>query len=281
MSSRKDHSDSLSGLKKFLLEAKKILSINDPLEHAENIEKIDSILERLDPMIEQEEKSSPSSTSIDEKKLSGIFDSTKKAGWGANKKPLIAGESAQPLAGHPLSAKYEGPFASTRHEREFEKVSKLADEMPAPPQALVETLKAWLLERWKTPAYWESMDQIEQTWHLQQLVRKLFKSGGIERDPQFIQGSRKWASETIGEIRKLGMGAPSIVWCVHEIVHLALEEEEEGPAWAATVRFIRDSFADIDPAYAKARLEAEFDNQQLLTPAKPVGKTDTERRGWN
>lgn len=262
-SSPHDRSEGLKGLKKFLAEAKEILKFNP--DDKVKVEQIDEMLAKIDPMIAREAATDEMAQLLGSKPLVAPRGSTSPPapGWG-KLSPKVEAPATK--------TESYAPFPDMAHKKTYERLEGLASAITPPPSGVLEAFQTWLRDKWKTAAYWDSLDQVEQTWHLQALARALFKGGGINRGPEFIPGTRAWTSELIGEIRKLGMGEPSVIWLAHEVVHLALEIEEEEPAWVATIRLIKDAFADIDPAYADQRLKEEFDNQKPLAAGK--------QRGW-
>lgn len=257
--------EGLRGLKKFLTEAKKILS-NNPEDNQEALEGIEEILARLDPALHKMTEGPLDFDASDLLSQGGEMRSRVQGGkkdlWG---KPLVSDKSK-------LEA--SGPFKSKAHEQKFRSVEELAAKATPPPKEIVNALKDWLLDKWKTPVFWETLDAVEQTWHLQALIRKMMKAGGGTRDVEFING-RNWGSEILGEQRKMSMGFPSVVFAVHETAHLALGIEDEQTAWIATVRLIKDAFKDIDPAYAQTALESEFDNPRANQPKPAAGTKES------
>lgn len=164
------------------------------------------------------------------------------------------------------------PNFEERNQKLLKDLETRSEKLDTPPDVLVKTIEAWLKDKWKSPTYWESIDQIEQTWHLQALVRLFFKAAKSKHTPEFAQGAREWGSEIFGEHRKMKMGQPSIVWALHEAIHLASDIDDEEKAWIATIKLVKAAFANIDPAYAEAKLTSEFNNPPDPTPrAKAAG----------
>lgn len=267
MSSPKDQTGPLKGLKKFLEEAKEILKFNGTGED-ETIERVDDVLKKLDPIIQLTEAGAELDENLIEELASILPAGTvaPRSGW--NKKPLVSGKA-------PVT-----PNAPERPKRQevFRQTEEMARKASAPPAAAVAAIQEWVREKWKTPVYWDSLDAIEQTWHLQALVRSMFKAGKIARSVEFVKGN-SWGTEIFGEQKKMSMGAPSIVWCIHETLHLLLEEEDEQIVWTATVRLINDVFADINPEYGQERLEAEFDERPVYT-TPPASSVPKPKNGW-